>query len=94
MSIHKTVSTIELRAKRSKFRGDVQTVRRVSRPAKEALRCSLAGTFLDAIAGAKTGIGTENAIDFESLSVEFHFVELGRWVGTSFRSIRQWRSRD
>jgi predicted nucleic acid-binding Zn-ribbon protein len=36
--------------------------------------------FLAAIQGAKTEIGMRNAIDLESLSAEFQFVELGRQV--------------
>jgi myosin heavy subunit len=37
--------------------------------------------FLAAIKGATTEIGLENAIDLESLSTEFQFVELGRRAG-------------
>jgi hypothetical protein len=37
--------------------------------------------FLAVIEGATTEIGMENAIDLESLSTEFQFVELGRQVG-------------
>jgi hypothetical protein len=37
--------------------------------------------FLAAIEGATAEIGMENAIDLESLSSEFQFVELGRQVG-------------
>jgi hypothetical protein len=36
--------------------------------------------FLAAIEGVATEIGMENAIDLESLSREFQFVELGRQV--------------
>jgi hypothetical protein len=35
----------------------------------------------DFFKGARTEIGMENAIDLESLSREFQFVELGRQVG-------------
>jgi hypothetical protein len=37
--------------------------------------------FLAVIEGVTTEIGMENALDPESLTKEFQFVELGRWVG-------------
>jgi hypothetical protein len=42
--------------------------------------------LLAVIEGATTEIGMEHAIDLESLSRAFQFVELGRQVGNSIRS--------
>jgi hypothetical protein len=61
----------------------VRTVCEEYETLEEARRGSLGNAFLIVCGGerrATTDIRMENAIDLESLSMEFRFVELGRWV--------------
>jgi hypothetical protein len=69
----------------------VKNIKLLKKPYQVRSRASEANfrLFLAAIAGSRTEIGMENAIDIESLSAEFQFVDLGSRVAEFVSQHRQ-----